>query len=94
MSAVAAQIISFLAAELDRAGQPATLTAETPLLDSGLIDSVTLMQLVAFLEETFGIALEADQIVPEHFATVDRIAALVSAAGADTTEVDTAGVDA
>jgi acyl carrier protein len=83
MTAVARQIISFLTAELDRAGQPAALTEESPLLEPGLLDSVTLMQLVAFLEETFAIVLEPDQIVPEHFATVGRIAALVTAAGAD-----------
>jgi acyl carrier protein len=79
----AEQIIGFLTAELDRAGQPAPLTAEFPLIDSGVLDSVALMRLVAFLEETFDIVLEPDQIVPEHFATVERVAALVAEAGVD-----------
>lgn len=77
MTAVASQILEFLTAELDRSGRPAVVAPDVPLLDSGLLDSVTLMRLIAYLEETFAVALPADQIVPEHFATVDSIAALV-----------------
>lgn len=78
MTAIAAQIIEFLAEELDRSGRPAAVTADLPLIESGLLDSVTLMRLVTFLEEAFDIDLAADQIVPANFATVDDIAALVA----------------
>jgi acyl carrier protein len=81
MTAVAVQILDFLTAELDRSGRSAALTAHAPLLESGVLDSVTLMGLIAFLEDRFAIALDPEQIVPEHFDTVEAIAALVGANG-------------
>jgi len=47
------------------------------LLDSGLIDSTGIFELVTFLEETFGIKVEDEEIVPEHFETAAQIAAYV-----------------
>lgn len=48
-----------------------------PLFDSGLIDSAGFVMLVSFLEDRFGIILDGDDLVPENFDTVDRMAALV-----------------
>ena len=47
------------------------------LLDSGLLDSVGIFELVTFLEETFSIKVEDEAIIPEHFETVALIAAFV-----------------
>ena len=47
------------------------------LLDSGLIDSTGIFELVAFIEETFGVKVEDEEIVPEHFETAAQIAAFV-----------------
>lgn len=47
------------------------------LLDSGLLDSVGIFELVAFLESTFGVKVEDEAIVPEHFETVAQVAAFV-----------------
>lgn len=47
------------------------------LLDSGLIDSTGIFELVAFLEETFAVKVEDEEIVPEHFETAGQIAAFV-----------------
>lgn len=55
----------------------AAIAAETSLLDSGLIDSTGIIEVVAFLESEFGIRVEDEEIVPENFETVRRIAALV-----------------
>lgn len=51
--------------------------ADDSLLDSGLIDSTGIFELVVFLEETFGIKVDDTEIVPEHFETVAQIAAFV-----------------
>ena len=56
----------------------ATIAAETSLLDSGLIDSTGIIEVVSFLESEFGIRVSDEDIVPEHFETVRRIAAFVA----------------
>lgn len=48
-----------------------------PLITTGIIDSLGLMKLVAFLEKTFSIRLEDEEIVAENFETVDTISLLV-----------------
>jgi acyl carrier protein len=53
------------------------LTDGTYLL-SGLVDSLGLMELVAFLEDEFRIALEYSDVDPDNFRTVGDIANLVN----------------
>jgi len=48
------------------------------LLDSGVVDSLGILDLVAFLESEFGLQVSDDELLPENFQTVDRIAALVA----------------
>lgn len=48
------------------------------LLDSGLIDSVGIFELVSFLEERFGVQIPDEEIVPEHFETIENLNALVA----------------
>ncbi|MDC7786459.1 acyl carrier protein [Rhodoplanes sp. TEM] len=47
------------------------------LLDLGLIDSTGILELVAFLEQDFGLAIADADIVPENLDSIDRIAAFV-----------------
>lgn len=49
----------------------------TPLLSGGLLDSISTMVLVSFLEERYGIELAAHEISVDHFDTIESIAALV-----------------
>jgi acyl carrier protein len=53
------------------------LAAEESLLDAGLIDSTGILELVAFLESEFGIAIEDAEIVPDNLDSVRAIAAYV-----------------
>ena len=50
----------------------------TLLLDSGVVDSLGIMKLLAFLEETFSIRLGEDELIPENFESVDSISLLVT----------------
>jgi acyl carrier protein len=51
------------------------VTGETPLLESGILDSLSLLQLVVFLEETFGITVGDTELLPQNFETVNAICA-------------------
>lgn len=46
-------------------------------LESGLIDSTGILEIVLFLEETFGITVEDEEVIPEHFDSIARLAAYV-----------------
>lgn len=62
----------------DGAGGPnvATVAVDEPLLDS-VLDSMDVMRLVVFVEERFDVRIEDDELVPENFASVARLADLV-----------------
>ena len=49
----------------------------TPLLESGIIDSLGILDLVAFLERSFQITLQDDELTPENFANISSIVNLV-----------------
>jgi acyl carrier protein len=46
-------------------------------VDSGVVDSTGVIELVAFLEETFGIEVADEDLIPEHLDTIANIAAFV-----------------
>jgi acyl carrier protein len=52
------------------------LTDDATLLD-GLLDSWALMQLIAFLEETFDVSVQPHEVVEQHFGSIGAIAAFV-----------------
>lgn len=43
------------------------------LLDSGVIDSTGVLELIAFLESTYGITIADDEIVPENLDSIDSM---------------------
>jgi acyl carrier protein len=55
------------------------LADETSLMESGILDSLTLLRLVVFLEERFGITMGDADLLPENFASVNTICAYVRA---------------
>ena len=42
-------------------------------LDSGLIDSTGILEIIGFLEEKYAITIEDDEMVPENLDSVERI---------------------
>jgi len=47
------------------------------LVDHGVIDSLTMMELIGFLERTYGIQVTDDELIPENFETLSAIAGFV-----------------
>ena len=58
-------------------GQTLDLQAEDSLLDNGVIDSTGVLELVAFLEEHYGIKVEDDEVIPDNLDSTGRITAYV-----------------
>lgn len=54
-------------------GNDEKIGEETSFLHSGIIDSTGILELVGFLENTFGITLEDDELVPENLDSLLNI---------------------
>jgi len=46
-------------------------------LEEGIVDSTGVLELVMFVEETFGIAVADEDLLPENFDSVDNLARYV-----------------
>ena len=50
-------------------------------IDEGMLDSFDVVNLVSDLDSTFGISIDGMDILPENFATIDAIVALLKKNG-------------
>jgi acyl carrier protein len=48
-----------------------------PLLREGIIDSLGVVELVEFVQESFGIKVEQQEVRPDNFDSVEKLAAFV-----------------
>jgi acyl carrier protein len=58
---------------------PAALTPTTPLITSGILDSLATLDLVAFLESRYGLEFEANEVDASRLGTLADIARVVEA---------------
>jgi acyl carrier protein len=59
-------------------GRPAgELGNDDSLLDKGIIDSTGVLELVTFVEQTFGITIADEELVPENLDSVNRLEAYI-----------------
>ena len=76
---VAFEVIhDFILREFLPGEEPGELTDQTPLITGGVLDSISALKLVTFLEDRFGITIEAHEAGVEHLDTIGRITALVA----------------
>ncbi|MBL8741740.1 MAG: acyl carrier protein [Myxococcales bacterium] len=61
----------------EKSAKASDLTNSDSLLEKGLLDSMALVKLIAFLEERFGVVLGDDEFDPDNFETIDAIAKLI-----------------
>jgi acyl carrier protein len=73
-SAIADRIKNFLGQQF-----PATkkIGSEDPLLKTGLIDSLGILEVVSFLEKEFGIVISDEELLPENFGSVRNLSCFV-----------------
>ena len=55
------------------------LDEKTSFLETGIIDSTGILELIMFLEETFDIQIEDDELVPENLDTLNNVEVFVGA---------------
>jgi acyl carrier protein len=70
-------IRDFIAGEILHGTLTTPLNDQDALIESGIIDSMGVMTLLAFLEEKFSIQIPGDELLPENFASISTITSLV-----------------
>jgi len=59
------------------ASRKRTVSADLPLLESGIIDSLGVLDLVGFLEQTFNIKIDDDELTPDNFGSITCMSSFV-----------------
>ena len=59
-------------------GNDEGLSDDTSFLEEGIIDSTGVLELVDFLEETFAITVEDEELVPENLDSLNNLAAYLA----------------
>ena len=54
------------------------LMRDSSLLDSGIIDSTGVLELIAFVEDKFGISVADDEMIPENLDSIENLAKFIS----------------
>lgn len=76
MGDVVDRVRTFLETDLRVSGARA-LAVDYPLIARGAIDSIEIMQVVAFLEEAFGIRIADTEVLPENIGSLKAMEAFV-----------------
>ena len=64
-----------------------SLAAEDSLIDQGIVDSTGVLELIGFLEETYGISVADEEVVPENLDSIGRIARYLARKQAEVPQV-------
>jgi acyl carrier protein len=74
---IAEDIQRFLLAEVASGAGADSIDPDTDLIEQRIVDSLTILKLVTFLEESCGIAVLDEDIVPENFRSVNSLVRFV-----------------
>ena len=73
MSSIEESLIQYITTQL--ASKAPNLTPQTDLTE--VVDSTAVMELVVWMEDTYGFQVELDDITPDQFGTVARLAQFI-----------------
>ncbi len=79
---IAAEVEQFIVGDIAAGRGIESVAHDSDLLADGIIDSLGITELIAFLEEKYAIKVDDDDIDAENFRSIDGIAAFVARKGA------------
>ena len=77
MDEIKQMVIEYVKREYIEEGDDREITADTPLITGGIVDSFSMVSLKRFLENKYQIAIPDDEATPEAFDSVNKIVSLV-----------------
>ncbi|HRZ28273.1 MAG TPA: acyl carrier protein [Spirochaetota bacterium] len=81
MADVKQEIVKFIEENFVMGRKNITLDPEKSLIESGIMDSTGVLELVMFLEERFNIKIEDEELVPENLDTINNLVAFLQKKG-------------
>ena len=73
MNNIKEQVKAYILEEFVNEAESGQVTDSTPLLSSGIIDSISALQFVEFLEKTFGFEFQAHEVDQDNLDSLVRI---------------------
>jgi acyl carrier protein len=70
-------IRDFITTEILHGTLTIPLNDQDPLIESGIIDSLGVMTLLAFIEDKFSIQIPGEDLMPENFSSISTITTLI-----------------
>lgn len=80
-STVSDVIINFIKENFIRGRSQTEISPDESLIDSRIIDSTGILELVMFLEEKYSIKIEDEELIPENLDTVNNLKKFLESKG-------------
>ena len=80
MTALQSEVLSWFAA-LPGARRAGTIGPETDLIETGVLDSLAILNAIGFLETRFNIVVPVEAFTPDNFRTVRAMSDMVASLG-------------
>jgi acyl carrier protein len=74
-----AALADYIVKEVTSRAPDAPLTADFPIIEGGLVDSLGLFKLISFIEERYSVRIRPEDILLENFATLGAVVRLIEA---------------
>ena len=74
---IEAVIERFIVDDLLLGSNQTELDLNQPLISSGILDSLALLQLMSFIKQQFGVAVQDGEVIPDNFQTIRRISTFI-----------------
>jgi len=74
---VEADLRRFIADNFPLGGEAAQLDGEQSLVEAGVIDSTGVLELIGYVEETYGLEVPDADLLPENFDSLANVASYV-----------------
>ena len=80
-SSVSDVLITFIKENFITGRSQKEISPEESLVDSGIIDSTGILELVMFIEEKYSITIEDEELIPENLDSVKNLVAFLDRKG-------------
>lgn len=77
IASIAQEVRRFIEADY-LLGRDDHLPDSASFLDEGILDSTGVLQLIAFLEQTYSISVSNEEVIPDNLDSIDNIVAYLS----------------
>ena len=74
---IEAQVRKYILENFMYSDDQSRLTGELSLIDNGIVDSTGVLELVGFIEETFGFKVDDADLVPDNFDSLAKMTAYI-----------------